>query len=407
MSTNQDSAAAAEFARDTACVGDGRHAECGFVSSVADPSRAALHPGLDLSDVSELLAAKPSVLLVGLGKAGGRFLRSFRFLQDSCSAVNLAGVCDIDERRLGLAGELAARQFTDLRTALEEVEPDIVCVCVNEVGHYDALATIAEFPSVRAVLSEKPLTETLAQCEAVIDRLGDRLTCVNFVERYSPVVEQFREWSAFHDATVLRAEFHWGKYRFMDPRPTMGVLSEISHPVDLVRTLIGAGVDADFAVRAASGSRSRFSVVDRALLDTVDVDYTIDGIPVRGHSSFLWEGRDRRIVHYGRIRPSGALFQAVLEFDRPSWDCDSLRITRMDESTGAREEIFASRCDKEDFPRDLKHIFKVTRFCVAALRALYQPAHRDQLALAQDAWWAQRAIDAFSESMGEGHAIEF
>ncbi|MEV6677932.1 Gfo/Idh/MocA family oxidoreductase [Streptomyces erythrochromogenes] len=376
------------------------HAAGGQASATA---RAAL----DLSDVDDLIAERPRVLLVGLGKAGGRFLRSLRYLEETFSALELAGVCDTDGLRFGQLQGSSTQCFTDLRTALEETAPDVVCVCINEVGHYDALAVIAEFPSVRAVLSEKPLTETLAQCEAVIDRLGDRLICVNFVERYSPVVEQFREWSVFHDAQVLRVEFHWGKYRFMDPRPTMGVLSEISHPVDLVRILIGARPDAMFTVRAASGSRSRFSVVDRALLDTVDVAYTVDGVPVRGHSSFLWEGRDRRIVLYGRTSLAGALFQAVLAFDRPSWDCDSLRVTRVDESTGAREEVFASHCDRDDFPRDLKHIFKVTRFCAVALRALYQPEYAEQLALAEDAWWTQRAIDAFSEAIGGGDAIGF
>lgn len=366
-----------------------------------------VHPALDLSNVADLIAKRPQVLLVGLGKAGGRFLRSLRFLEKSCPVVDLAAVCDTDSLRFGQVEGLSLQRFTDLRTALEEVRPDVVCVCVNEVGHYDALALIAEFPTVRAVLSEKPLTETFKQCNEVIELLGDRLICVNFVERYSPIVEQYREWSSFHDATVLRAEFHWGKYRFMDPRPTMGVLSEISHPVDLVRILIGAGPDAKVTVSAASGSRSRFSVVDHALLDTVDVDYILDGVPVRGHSSFLWEGRDRRIVLYGRTGRLGSLFQAVFDFDRPSWDCDRLRITRIDESTGARDEIFASHCDKDDFPRDLKHIFKVTRFCAIALRALYEPESRAQLALAKDAWWVQQTIDSFAEAIGDGHATPF
>lgn len=361
---------------------------------------------LDLSDVLGKGGNGAKVLIVGLGKAGGRFLRSLSYLHEICPALEVAAVCDSNASQLDQVESSVVRRFTDLSVALEEIRPDVVCVCVNEVGHFDALKLIAACSSVRAVLSEKPLTETLEQCEAVIDLLGGRLVCVNFVERYSPVIQDFQEWSVDNDATVLRAEFRWGKYRFMDPRPTMGVLSEISHPVDLVRILLGAGPEAPMAVHGASGSLSNFSVVDRALLDTIDVDFSIDGIPVRGHSSFLWEGRDRRTVLYGRTG-AGALFQAVLDFDRPSWDCDSLRIARMDERLGTREQIFSSRCEKGDFPPEVKHIFKVTRFCAIALRALYQPEHREQLALAEDAWWVQRAIDSFDEAIGTRHAIPF
>lgn len=364
-------------------------------------SEDRLHVDLDLSDVTELIDERPGVLIVGFGRAGERFYRALRFLWDQHDAIDIVGVCDVNAEQFQQIDDPRIVRTTNLRWALAKLQPQIVCVCVNEVSHIAALEAVAECESVRAVFSEKPLTETLEQCERAIPMLGSRLVAVNFVERYSPVVDMFRQWQESVAAEVMRVKFLWAKYRFMDPRPTMGVLSEISHPIDLTRYLIGASADAEVVIHQASGTRSRFSVVDRPLLDTVDVNYSVDGVDVRGSSSFLWDDRSRRIILYGRQQASRELFQAVFDFDNPQWDCDTLRVWRMDESSRARYPVLHRQCTNDDLPAGLSHVFKVGRYCATALRAMYEPEHVSQLVTGKDALSVQRVIEGIRDRIGE------
>ena len=152
--------------------------------------------------------ATVSVLVVGVGRSGGRFVRAFNYLERIGFPVRVVALCDVNPVRLDTPSAVTAI-FSDVRDALRTAEPDVVVVTVNEAAHFDVLMAISELAPKALVLSEKPLTETLAQFTH-IERLfdSDAIT-VNFVEGYSPVVSDFHAWRQSESVEILRVEFYW------------------------------------------------------------------------------------------------------------------------------------------------------------------------------------------------------
>lgn len=354
--------------------------------------RTATHE-FDFSTWNTGVVELSHVLVIGAGKAGSRFLRSFNYLQQIGLPIRLVGICDVDPIRLA-AARAAAPTFLDVREALRVAKPTVVCVCVNEVAHHEVLEAISVLaPQVRLVLCEKPLTENLEQfvdVEQIFPR--DSIT-VNFVERYSPIVSDFISWREKESAAVFRAEFFWGKYRLRDSRPTMGVLSEISHAIDLIRALTGMPETTRFEMHDAWMTKSDFSCLDGRVADSVSTVFTLGAtLLVCGHASFLWEERRRHIVLYSRGHDGSRLYQAVLRFDDPRWDQDRLTIYRLDDG-GTRSVELETYYTNSDFPAELDQVFKVTRFVHESLRLLSDPTAAQNLVTVSGAKWVQEVIE--------------
>jgi predicted dehydrogenase len=210
--------------------------------SQVTPSRFDLFDG-GLGDVQTL-----SVLVIGVGRSGGRFVRALNYLERIGLPVQVVALCDLNPAPLDTLSAATAI-FSDVRVALPAAEPDVVVVCVNEAAHFEVLKAISELAPRALVMCEKPLTETLEQFIHIERLFAPDTITVNFVERYSPIVSDFTDWRKNESVENLRAEFFWGKYRYRDPRPTMGVLSEIAHPIDLVRALTGLPEDTPVDMR--------------------------------------------------------------------------------------------------------------------------------------------------------------
>jgi predicted dehydrogenase len=305
------------------------------------------------------------VLVVGYGYAGRRFTAALDHLRKVGLPVEIAGFCDLDASRVPADGVL----YTDIRAALAELSPTVVCVTVNEAAH---AAVFAELRSYRRalVLAEKPLAADVGEAERAADSLRHHAFSMNLVERFSPIVRECAEW--LRDAgpfDVVRVESFWGKHRISDPRPTIGVLSELIHPLDLMRHLFGPG---EIEVVASAGVRSDFSVAAGERLESVDVLAMQNGrTPFIVHSSFAWPARMRRVTAVVRSAAAG-LFCLELTFDTPHWDCDRLVVSSVSE-TGWLSEVHTKSVDRADLPADIRGVGKVSAFIEASLRA----------------WWAQ------------------
>lgn len=354
--------------------------------SQVTPSRFDLFDG-GLGDVQTL-----SVLVIGVGRSGGRFVRALNYLERIGLPVQVVALCDLNPAPLDTLSAATAI-FSDVRVALQAAEPDVVVVCVNEAAHFEVLKAISELAPRALVMCEKPLTETLEQFIHIERLFAPDTITVNFVERYSPIVSDFTDWRKNESVEILRAEFFWGKYRYRDPRPTMGVLSEIAHPIDLVRALTGLPEDTPVDIAEVSMSDSDFSCSDGDVADTVAVVLRMGSdMLVRGHSSFLWEERRRRLVLHGRRRDH-SIFQAVLAFDEPRWDQDRLTVYSIDGASGTRSTVLETQYTNSDFPPELDQIYKVTRFVRESLRHLSDPTAIRNLVTVDGARWVQAIID--------------
>jgi predicted dehydrogenase len=189
----------------------------------------------------------------------------------------------------------------------------------------------------------------------------------------------------------------------------MGVLSEIAHPIDLVRALTGLPETTPVHVDEVSMSDSDFSCLDGHVTDTVSVVLRLGSdVLVRGYSSFLWEDRDRRVVMYGR-GGDGSIYQAVLSFDEPRWDQDRLTVYSLDGADGTRSTVLETRYTNSDFPAELDQIHKVTQFVRESLRRITDPTGVHNAVTVRGARWVQEIIDEMSAraSHAPRHNVEF
>jgi predicted dehydrogenase len=303
-------------------------------------------------------AQQHTLLIIGYGHAGRRFADAARYLQDSEDGqLALVGVCDVSA-----SAREDARRFTSayehVEEAMEALRPSAVVVAVNEEAHAEVLHRLAPY-APQVILCEKPLTATVAEAESLPASIVDAQLSVHFVERHSPVLVDWFEWASTRSGLKpLRVEFFWGKHRIGDQRPTMGVMSEVTHPVDLVDYLFGFE---QFEIVHAYGLESDYSPHHSMALDTISFVARTEDFAVIGVSSFAWPRRHRAVSAL-LVDDEGMLFRLTIDFDTPRWDCDALRIELVDPSTGQRRTLVERRVQDADYPEEIRGVAKVAEF---------------------------------------------
>ncbi len=239
-------------------------------------------------------AAPARVLIIGAGYAGTRMVRALNHPAGSGAGREPGRIMDVQPAKLHHWSIEGVPVFDELKIAMHTTKPDVVAVTVNEYAHLEVLRTVSS-AGIRFVLCEKPLASTLAEAEEVRNLLGSSTSLsLNMVERFSDVVHEARRWlAAAGPVEVLRVEFHWGKHRIADPRPTIGVLSEIIHPIDLLRLLFDSGHLYD--VRGCS-TTTQLRGDGPVCMDSIDFAAQAEpGYTVIGHASFSWPRRVRTL----------------------------------------------------------------------------------------------------------------
>lgn len=307
--------------------------------------------------MSKQLGLFERVLIIGYGFAGLRFERVLNHIAlEDPSFIAKIGICDISESKLAQSSN--PLQFTDLSLALLEIKPTVIVVAVNEEDHFEVLLELQSYIP-RLLLIEKPLTATLEQALEIQPLFGKTKMSLNMVERYSPIVHEYRNWKHAHlDMKVTRVEFFWGKQKFGDPRPSIGVLSEIAHPLDL----IGLICDVEkLSVSHAIGSASDFLPNNDRLLDNIDVILQTPYFPIIGHSSFLWSERKRHINIY--LSDGKQVYSVEMKFDNPYWDADQLVIKKLNWGYQSNAStVHSFQVKNTDFQSELNQVYKVYRY---------------------------------------------
>jgi predicted dehydrogenase len=139
-----------------------------------DEARGAAAKGTEGRVMAEQQAEQLKVLVVGLGHMGLAHAKAY----DRLDGYTLAGLCS-----RGIAGreDLPAAwadvpRFADFHEALAAVKPDVVAVCTWPNTH--AEFAIAAFEAGAHVFLEKPIAQTVADSERVVDaakRAGRKL----------------------------------------------------------------------------------------------------------------------------------------------------------------------------------------------------------------------------------------
>lgn len=214
--------------------------------------------------------------LVGYGNFG-------RFLRESWRAmpgVTVPVVATLDERAPDVDGAEVVRDWRDV---VGRADVDLVAVATPPATH--AAIGAAALHAGHHLLVEKPVATTLADADALCaarDASG-RLAAVDFLIRFTPVVEALAGWARDHafgplvrvaveneaqDASLGRD--HW----FWDRAQSGGILVEHAvHFLDLVNALVEAGGgDPDAALVSGVARRRADGREDRTLATVVHRD---------------------------------------------------------------------------------------------------------------------------------------
>jgi predicted dehydrogenase len=336
------------------------------------------------------------VLVVGAGYAGSRFIKAIQHLERERGEVRLGGVIDTDASRLQPWSAQEVPVFSVLRAALDCIGPDVVVVAVNEEAHVDVLRRLAQ-SGPRFILCEKPLTPTVAEAEALRVVLYHRALSLNLVERFSDIVAAAHRWlTKMGPIKVKRVEFHWGKHRIADPRPTIGVASEIIHPIDLVHVLFTPGMLHDVRGFDISSSLRPNGPVR---MDSIHFAARADaGFTLLGHASFTWPRRVRNLCSLMHDR-RGRLYRLILTFDTPHWDCDEFIVEELDQHSGQYRCLERMATSVDALPMEARGLDKVIRFVRASISHWADGRHAPLLVDLETAVGLQRIVERVCEEV--------
>jgi predicted dehydrogenase len=122
-----------------------------------------------------------------------------RYTIDNVRRENIVAVCDIDDRKLGKAGEefKGAEKYADFRKCLDQKNIDAVTVCTTD--HTHAPASMKAIQLGKHVYCEKPLTHTVQEARALAKAAEEKKvatqmgTQIHAGDNYRRVVELIQE----------------------------------------------------------------------------------------------------------------------------------------------------------------------------------------------------------------------
>ncbi|WP_316192596.1 MULTISPECIES: Gfo/Idh/MocA family protein [unclassified Bradyrhizobium] len=345
---------------------------------------------------------KRRIIVIGLGQSGARFIRACLAVGGETIATEIVGGVDVEEENRTKFSRLGVPCYPSIEEASRSVVADVAIVTVPEHHHYGVLLELKrKFPSLVRVMCEKPLAASMAEACHLVQMFTDEEISLNFVERFSPVVNELRQYITAKGRKIARVNCFWGKYRVKDARPALGVVHvELAHPIDLILMLAEVPTGAPFEVASVVGSQSNFDIKssEASQLDTVHVAVTFaTGLQVLASTSLLWSRRKRRIEAILMDADGIAAELAVLEFDNPIWDLDQLEIYDLRAVGGTPKRIHFTDISRGDWPANRLTIGKVCRFVEANLLELDGHTCPDMARLHQGAYVQevlQRIMDA-------------
>ncbi len=182
------------------------------------------------------------VCVIGLGHIGN--LHATIYAGDP--RAELAGVCDLIPERARAAGErLSVPWFTDTKTMLAELAPDMCSVATGgyEYSSDHHLPTMQALEAGCHVLVEKPISNELAPAIEMVEAARERGLCLacDFNHRFTPAFHQAERWVAeglVGDLLFVNMALWIG--RFEDPETDVYHLKALNpHSVDIMRRFGG------------------------------------------------------------------------------------------------------------------------------------------------------------------------
>ena len=134
------------------------------------------------------------IALVGCGMIGKQHIDR---IQNRIKGATVVAVCDVFEAGAKAAAEIAGpgtKVYTDSAEAIND--PDVNAVVVTAPGQFHKIPILQAIAAGKPVFTEKPLTNTAAECKEIVDAemaSGKHLVQVGFMRRYDRGYNQVKE----------------------------------------------------------------------------------------------------------------------------------------------------------------------------------------------------------------------
>ncbi len=227
--------------------------------------------------------------LIGAGIMGADHARIFA---EEVPGVALQFVCDADAARAKRVAEATGAQHvaSDPLAVINDKSVDAVVIAAPDSFH--APLTIACIAAGKPVLCEKPLSQDVSECLAVLaaeEKRGHRLVQIGFMRRFDPSYAEIKSLLTRGDLgkALMFHCFHRNVSPAYDFRASMAICNSAPHEFDVARWMLGSEFRSISVFRPPAGGDTApvFMVLETLSGQLVNIEVNISatyGYDVRG-----------------------------------------------------------------------------------------------------------------------------
>jgi predicted dehydrogenase len=153
--------------------------------------------------------------------------------------TELCAFFDNQQESLDLAEKLYPEipRYKDFHQLLREVNPEIVVIATNPESHCYFINSCAEYPSTKAILSEKPISHHPAEARTAVEvcKNNDTLLFVNHQRRFDHLIRRYRDYVT----GVYVKDTYIGQIKIANAYYDKGLFHGGTHIVDLLCYFLG------------------------------------------------------------------------------------------------------------------------------------------------------------------------
>jgi len=134
--------------------------------------------------------------IIGLGRVGAEFsldekrgqLASHVSCYNADPRVDSIACCDVDSNKVTNALKQIDKPkeaYTNYKQMMVEFQPQIVSICTPTPTHAEITCNVAKHDCVTNILLEKPISQTLAEAEVIIEACKGKRLMINYARRWS------------------------------------------------------------------------------------------------------------------------------------------------------------------------------------------------------------------------------
>lgn len=217
--------------------------------------------------------------LIGAGIMGADHARLFA---EEVPGTTLQFICDADAARAGKIAEATGAQHiaSDPLAVINDKTVDAVVIAAPDQFH--APLTLACIAAGKPVLCEKPLSQDIKECLAVLaaeEKRGQRLAQIGFMRRFDPSYTEIKSLLARGDLgkALMFHCFHRNVSPAYDFRASMAICNSAPHEFDVARWMLDSEFKSISVFRPPAGGETApvFMVLETLAGQLVNIEVNI------------------------------------------------------------------------------------------------------------------------------------